>query len=420
MRKKIAIGIAFVVVLGLSSALFLSDGDSYSALMRRFKGSVRTIQTIQHANPDILSSMSEPFGINISTMGDLLLFDPNYDFDEELDIQMNSLEYLGVSWARLWIDWAGVEHCGKGSAEDPDTISQGKGYQPFDRYVEGLEEREISYYISLNFAPNWACEYENPAPEDFFCAFPIDESYGNWTDKHLWACDVPLFDPDDWYDFVYETVDRYKDNTKYFGLGNEPDVSYFFKGPPEEYRDMMLIPGARAVKDACPECFVVGPEFVKLAEPEKLKRIFDDGGWEAIDIVALHSYKVYEADENFARIMAAYDEVLAGRESKPLWITEVGKDWDRFTDDEIVEFYEEMTSIALADGSPVRKLFFYASGFWDFQDIWSIFDTSQTEMWNGKTIHKPRPAAEAYKEIIENWGKVETPAVKARVKAIFK
>jgi hypothetical protein len=419
MSKKMKILSLVVGVLFLATFIFLfSEGDMYSAkLMRMFKPQIQKAP-MQEVSPDVVHGAGNPYGTNMGQMAGIYNFgDPTFDFERNLEEQMNSLEYLGDPWVRLFADWTIIESCGKGMAEEQITLDEGQGYQSLDRYVDGLVERGAPFYISIQRPPNWACGYENPAPEDFQCAYPYAENSGEFDE---WACQAPLFDPDDFYDITYDVVERYKDRTKYFGIIDEPTVPKFFTGTPAEFRDMLLIPGAQAVKDACPECFVVGPEFVRLWKPEMLQEMLEDGGWEAIDIVAIHTFRSDGGADNIAQVLEIYDDVIAPFGEKPLWVTATGKSRENYTDAELAQFYEDITEEGIKEGSPIRKIFFWQMGFVDSYDPFAIFDTSQTEMWNGKTIHKPRPAAEAYKEIIENWGKVETPTVKARVKAIFK
>ena len=138
-----------------------------------------------------------------------------------------------------------------------------------------------------------------------------------------------------------------------------------------------------------------------------------NGGWEAIDIISMHEYgedeipyylSVHDAVEDINKI---YNNVVKDFGNKPLWMTETGfcykynemscKDGGEQNQS---KFYNLLINEALTEDSNIRKVFFFASHIPGEEDVWSMFDITQDYSYNGKVMHRPRPAAQTYKRII--------------------
>lgn len=269
-----------------------------------------------------------PYAINFGTMNNFYKLE---NYQEEIQKGINELNYLEIKWVRINIEWAIVE-------DVEDTLD----YSVMDDYVNALQENNINFILSFMRVPNWACDYEEVDYGEGWLQY--DESYGDWIDQDLGACNRPLFNVDDWYNFVYETTNRYKDKTKYFMLPAELDVDGHFEGTAKQYREMFLKPGARAIKDACPNCKVIGPTtagtdtFWWLEDEEDfamdkswLRTVLENGGWESLDIISFNEYgggADYTYEERANRVVdksnELYNEVIKDFGNKPLWITETG------------------------------------------------------------------------------------------------
>ena len=146
----------------------------------------------------------------------------------------------------------------------------------------------------------------------------------------------PPDDIGDWYNYVYWTVDHFKDRVKYWSIWNEPNLPQFWSGTRGDYINMLKV-AAQAVRAADPEAFVVGPELSDLNNWETwLDEILSYCRPE-IDIVAHHIY-----EDNVGEILRmlegprypwedrAVKEIMEdnGMGSTPVWLTETGWESD--------------------------------------------------------------------------------------------
>ena len=64
----------------------------------------------------------------------------------------------------------------------------------------------------------------------------------------------------DWFDFVYATVSRYRDDIFLWGIWNEPNLDLYLHGASVDvYRDLSIV-GRAAIRAANPKAVVLGPE----------------------------------------------------------------------------------------------------------------------------------------------------------------
>jgi hypothetical protein len=152
--------------------------------------------------------------------------------------------------------------------------------------------------------------------------------------------------------FVRAAVERYRDRVEYWELWNEPNLEEFFEGTPQQYVDVILKPGASAVKSVCPECRTLAPGIATLVAGKYdvwMKTVLEQAK-DQIDIVSGHVYSDFPSDPTnptaitfFTKLEAhrvlthegaiLYEDPLSLRESqvkygagnKPFWLTETGK-----------------------------------------------------------------------------------------------
>lgn len=118
--------------------------------------------------------------------------------------------------------------------------------------------------------------------------------------------------PDDWEeyeDFVYTVVDRYKDSVKYWQVENEvgdaPEIpSGFWAGSKEDYCEL-LQHAHSAIKEADPDAKVVlqgfaNQMFVRIDEVEEFFEYFFNECDDYFDVVDFHQY--YEPEDAIASI----------------------------------------------------------------------------------------------------------------------
>jgi polysaccharide biosynthesis protein PslG len=133
----------------------------------------------------------------------------------------------GIGWIRVDMNWFQME---------PGRDSYNWGFM--DTVVNQARARGLEVFATLAYTPAWA------------------NGTGNIAD--------PPLDTADWYDFVFDTVSRYKSKVKYWGMWNEPNLDSFFTGSGWQYREWILKPGSQAAKAADPACFVLGPDLAHL------------------------------------------------------------------------------------------------------------------------------------------------------------
>jgi len=130
---------------------------------------------------------------------------------------------------------------------------------------------------------------------------------------------TPPLDNQDWYDFVYATVDRYKDDVFLWGIWNEPNLNSYFRNGDLEAYEALVRTAASAIRAANPRAQVLGPEVSQLAIPNGwYAAVMDDVG-SLFDIVTVHWYVDGPAIDRFM------DEgIRPWSLRKEVWLDEVG------------------------------------------------------------------------------------------------
>lgn len=292
-----------------------------------------------------------------------------------------------ISWIRVDFNWISIE-----------TAQNKFEWGMFDTMVNQALKRGLSIFATLAYTPPWA----------------------NGGKDHT----VPPTNVDDWKDFVFQAVSRYKNKIFYWGMWNEPNLDDFFKGTVEDYIEKILKPGYEAAKSANPNCFVAGPELAHLTSGDKnwkiwMSSIFQAGGTNYIDVVTHHIYKdnIKElfnelekgkiGDPSVLDILKAFD-----MDDKPFWLTETGWRTDDPEDGDTPESqakrYEEFLNEMFYDTREIKisKVFFYEIiddptegvskfGIVDssFQNkpAFSVYQSYITQNPDGHTIQDPTP-----------------------------
>jgi Glycosyl hydrolase catalytic core len=128
----------------------------------------------------------------------------------------------------------------------------------------------------------------------------------------------PLNDQD-WYDFVYATVNRYQDDVFFWGIWNEPNLDSYLRNRDLQAYERLARTAESAIHAANPSALVLGPDVSHHAI---------ESGWYAaamrafgslFDIVTVHWYVDGPPLEGFM------DEgVRPWAMRKDVWLTEVG------------------------------------------------------------------------------------------------
>jgi hypothetical protein len=133
------------------------------------------------------------------------------------------------------------------------------------------------------------------------------------------AINTPPIKPEDWYDFVYATVDRYKDDVFLWGIWNEPNLDSYFRNGDRQAYEALVRTAASAIHAANPLAQVLGPEVSQHAIPNGwYAAVMNDVG-DLFDIVTVHWYVDGPPIERFMD-----EAVRPWAMRKEVWLAEVG------------------------------------------------------------------------------------------------
>ncbi|MEZ4463311.1 MAG: beta-galactosidase [bacterium] len=172
------------------------------------------------------------------------------------DAELDQAAALGVSWIRIDNNWINVE---------PE---EGRfRFEELDRVVDGARRRGLQVFMTLAYAPAWATEPDGDG-------VPTNN--------------VPR--PGTFARYVLANVDHFRGRVTHFGLWNEPNLDHFYEGSVDSYLERIVRPGAQAVREACPECRVLGPDLAGVSGWQSyLERVLR-GAPDAFDVLTHHTY----------------------------------------------------------------------------------------------------------------------------------
>ncbi len=289
-----------------------------------------------------------PFGI-IAALGNRVRAD-------EIDTAVALMREAGVQWQREEIFWDRVQQYPGG----PFTwTGDGSGFFDYDRAIGAQVAAGIKILGLLDYNPAWF-KGKNPRPEEWI---------------------------KDWGDFVYAAVARYgreKGWVKHWELWNEPNLAKSgYESGLYEVRDFVRIlqVGSAAARAADPEATIVMGGLASIwSEPpspynydyfDYLQKVGNLGGWNYVDILAIHPYRPdapegspwrRNASVDFYDEMERLDELLQIYGPKPVWITEWGwsthTQWPGVDLDTQAFFLIRAYVLAMAHPS-IEKVFWY-------------------------------------------------------------
>jgi hypothetical protein len=125
----------------------------------------------------------------------------------------------------------------------------------------------------------------------------------------------------EYYDFVYESVRRFKGYVTYWQLGNEFDI--FHKQGPADYVGAQKI-GYAAAKAADPHCVVVAGSITELqCRREGWAEALQAGLPQYCDVYDFHFYQDLRTTQSLLEYIHATCQQYSA--SKPLWVTETAQ-----------------------------------------------------------------------------------------------
>lgn len=225
--------------------------------------------------------------------------------------QAEILAKIGIRWGRAWNDgtnyflWFNVE-------PQPGVFD----WSRTDKALDKAEKNGVKVLGVLGYPPLWAAE--NPNYEKV--PHPQAHMSGRWKPRSV----------EEWSNYVYQTVSRYKNRVKYWEIYNEvdfhpPGLPATFSGSTQDYFE--LLKGAwTAAKKADPECKILisGFSTISACDVNMPYDLLKMGAAKYIDIFSLHSYQgVLGVD----KLRQAVNAVAPGM---PFWQTE--QSWFQISD----------------------------------------------------------------------------------------
>ncbi|HAL61917.1 MAG TPA: hypothetical protein DCP08_05855, partial [Chloroflexi bacterium] len=151
----------------------------------------------------------------------------------------------GFHWIRQQFPWEDIEIHGKGDFEDRRTQPPKSAWEKYDRIVELAQEYGLEIIARLDNPPAWS-----RAQGDEMGTF------------------APPDNLNDFGDFVYAVVSRYRARIKYYQIWNEPNIYPEWGEQPVDpvaYTELLKVGYTRA-KEADPEAVIISAGLAPTTE----------------------------------------------------------------------------------------------------------------------------------------------------------
>ncbi len=280
-------------------------GQQLEGLYLRFRQrqiDARDMEPIAHAGVN-------PYGANT-------FFEQEVE-EWKLRQSMEMLRDAGVRWIRQEMPWDRIEIPQKGQY----VGRYGSTWEHYDRFIDLANEYGLNIVARLDLPPQWA-KADNSVPRS-----PPDnlEDYG---------------------DFVYAFVKRYKGKIGHYQIWNEPNLYGEWGSPPDaaKYVELLKVGYWRA-KEADPDVVILSaplsqtlgtPDGLNESDIVYLQKMYDAGAKDYFDILSAQGHGLWtgpgdrrteESQTNFSRLLLLREVMVRnGDGNKAIWISELG--WD--------------------------------------------------------------------------------------------
>jgi len=249
---------------------------------------------------------------------------------EEWDKPIQSLKNLNVGWAREEFVWSQIEPS-KGVYD----------WAFYDRAYSKISESNINVLAILDYSAPWATS--DPKRAD--------------ADKYM-------SNIDDWRNYVGKIVDRYGGKIKYWQIWNEENISIFLKTDQGVSDYYSLLKNAYEViksKDSSANVVLGGTSGVDVGY---LKALRDLGGYNYIDILAVHPYRLdfkSPPESGLIQDIIKAEKIAEEFNNKPIWFTELGwpTDSTEGVSEDIQASYLVRTYLMSFAFPDIKKIFWY-------------------------------------------------------------
>jgi hypothetical protein len=248
----------------------------------------------------------------------------------ERSLQM--IRDAGFGWIRQEFGWYDLEVAGKGLYTDTRQSPPISAWIKYDHIVDLAEQVDVAIIARLGAPPDWT-----RADGQARGAFGPPDHY------------------EDFGDFVYTLVSRYRGRVRYWQIWNEPNLAPEWGGAPspEEYARLLCLAYRRA-KEADPEAVILmaalaptvelgapwGDEGTNLNDLIYLQRLYEAGAGPCFDIASIQGYGLFSGprDHRTSPLTIGVNRhvlmrdilVRHGDEAKPIWISELN--WNAVPD----------------------------------------------------------------------------------------
>lgn len=321
-REELGCWLAVLLALALAAAVLLAiDAAGVRSALIDKLGDERRNQIIAFTSsltaPEVQTADMVPIrhtGVNPLGVNTFL--------EQEADIAkrrqtMQMLKDAGIGWIRQQFPWEDIEGPGKGIFWDEKHGIN--SWEKYDNIVDLANQYGIQLIVRLDLPPKWA-HPGNPWPH------------------------TPPDNLEDYGDFVYQVVSRYKGRVKYYQLWNEPNLAIEWGNKPVDARGYvrLLKIGYQKAKEADPDCVILSAALAPTIEESwralndqiYLQQMYDAGAKDYFDILSVMAYGLRSGpddrrlalkDVNFSRpILTREIMVRNGDASKPIWASEMG------------------------------------------------------------------------------------------------
>jgi len=261
--------------------------------------------------------------------GDVNPFGINTFLEQEVEVakrkrSLRMIRDAGFHWIRQEFPWEDIEIHGKGDFEDRRQKPYRSAWEKYDNIVDLAQEHGIEIIGRLDNPPAWTR-----------------------ADGDARRTLAPPDDYDDFGDFVYAVVSRYKGRIRFYQIWNEPNlVREWGIVSAKEYVELLRTAYTRA-KEADPDCVILAGALAATIELDRqewgkgvndfiyLQQMYDAGAAPFFDILSMQGYGLYSGPTdrrmrprvlNFSRPLYVRGIMVAsGDAHKPIWISEL--DW---------------------------------------------------------------------------------------------
>jgi hypothetical protein len=244
---------------------------------------------------------------------------------EKVDRSLQLIADAGFHWIRQQFPWEDIEIAGKGNYVDPKwNVST---WEKYDRIVDLAEKHGLEIIARLDTPPAWS------------------RSMGN---AEGWTL-APPDNYEDFGDFVYTVVSRYKGRIRYYQIWNEPNIFPEWGDQPADpagYVELLKVAYRRA-KEADPDCVIIAAALAPTTEETPfefgprnvsdliyLEMMYEAGVQGHFDIMGAMAYGLWTGPydlrtsrdrTNFSRVQLIREIMVRhGDADKPIWAAEVG------------------------------------------------------------------------------------------------